>query len=55
MPYFMELRQKNLVEPFVYYVSQNVDAPGIQEWMAAHQDAIQAFVAWNKAYVWPDK
>lgn len=55
MPYFMELRQKNLVEPFVYYVSQNVNAPGIPEWLAAHQDAVQAFVAWNTAYVWPEK
>jgi tetratricopeptide (TPR) repeat protein len=53
MPYFMEMRTQKLVEPFVYYVSQNVNAPGIREWIASHHDAIQAFVEWNKAYVWP--
>jgi tetratricopeptide (TPR) repeat protein len=53
MPYFMEMRAQKLVEPFVYYVSQNVNAPGIREWIASHQDSIQALVAWNKAYVWP--
>jgi tetratricopeptide (TPR) repeat protein len=53
MPYFMEMRAQKLVEPFVHFVSQYVNAPGIREWIASHQDAMQAFVVWNKAYAWP--
>ena len=53
MPYFMALREQHFVEPFVYYVSQHVNAPGIREWIASHQDSLRAFVAWDKAYVWP--
>jgi tetratricopeptide (TPR) repeat protein len=53
MPYFSGLRDQKLVEPFVYVVSQKVGFPGAAAWVAAHQDAVQAFLAWNKAYAWP--
>jgi tetratricopeptide (TPR) repeat protein len=52
MPYFQELRDRKFAEPFVYYISQNVGMPGAREWIAANKDAIDAFLAWNKAYVW---
>lgn len=52
MPYFQQMREKKLVEPFVYYISQNVGMPGSREWLAAHKDAVDAFLAWDKAYVW---
>jgi hypothetical protein len=53
MPYFSDLRTQNLIEPFVYVVSLKVGFPGAREWVAAHQDAVQSFLSWNKAYVWP--
>lgn len=53
MPYVMDMQKQKLTEPFVYFVSQKVGFPGAAAWVAAHQDAVQAFVAWNKAYVWP--
>ena len=52
MPYFQEMRTKKFVEPFVHYISQNVGMPGSREWLAANKDAVDAFLAWNKAYVW---
>jgi tetratricopeptide (TPR) repeat protein len=52
MPYFMELREKKFEEPFVYYICQNVGMPGAREWLAANKDAVDAFLAWNKAFVW---
>jgi tetratricopeptide (TPR) repeat protein len=55
MPYFSEMSAKGLTEPFVYYVSQRINLPGVREWIAAHPDALQAFAAWNKAYPWPAK
>lgn len=53
MPYFSGLRDQKLIEPFVYFVSQKVGFPGAAAWVAAHQDAVQAFLTWNTAYVWP--
>lgn len=52
MPYFQELREKKFAEPFVNYISQNVGMPGAREWLAEHKDAVDAFLAWNNAYVW---
>jgi hypothetical protein len=50
LPYFKELRERKFVRPFVYYISQNVGMAGVREWVAAHGDEVQAFVAWNKTF-----
>lgn len=52
VPYFKQLRERDFVEPFVYYVSQGVGMPGVQDWMAANKPRIDAFLAWDKAYTW---
>jgi tetratricopeptide (TPR) repeat protein len=52
MPYFQEMREKKYIEPFVYYISQNVGMPGAREWIGANKAAVDAFLAWNKAYAW---
>lgn len=52
MPYFQELRDKKFAETFVNYISQNVGMPGAREWIAAHKDLVDAFLAWDKGYVW---
>lgn len=52
VPYFGQLRERDFVEPFVYYVSQGVGMPGVQDWMASNKARIDAFLAWDKAYAW---
>lgn len=52
VPYFKQMRERDLVEPFVYYVSQGVGMPGVQDWMAANKSRIDQFLAWDKAYAW---
>ena len=53
MPYFRELRDRQFVEPFVYYISQRTPFPGVQEWLGANQDRVAAFLAWSKGFAWP--
>lgn len=53
MPYFIEMQQKNFVEPFVYFVSQRTSIPGVREWLNANRDRADAFLDWSKNYSWP--
>lgn len=53
MPYFVEMQQRNFVEPFVYYVSQRTTIPGVREWLDTNGDRVKAFLDWSKNYSWP--
>jgi Tfp pilus assembly protein PilF len=52
IPYFIELKQKNLVEPFAYYISQSTDLKGGSEWLAANQTRVNEFLNWSRSYQW---
>ena len=54
-PYFIELQKRGYTEPFVYWVSQRTDLPGVREWVAAAANRQRAneFVQWSQQYVWP--
>ena len=53
MPYFLEMRAKKFVEPFVYYISQRTPFPGVKEWLTANQEQVNAFLSWSRSYEWP--
>jgi tetratricopeptide (TPR) repeat protein len=53
IPYFIELKKKNFVEPFAYYVSQSTNLKGVPEWLAANQARVNEFVSWSRSYQWP--
>lgn len=52
LPYFREMLEKNHAEPFIYHVTQSWGFPGVREWLDAHPEQVQAFLAWDKAYAW---
>jgi tetratricopeptide (TPR) repeat protein len=52
VPYFKELHARKHSEAFIYYVTQQWGFPGVREWLAGHASEVDAFLAWNKAYVW---
>jgi len=52
-PYFTEMKQKNYVEPFVYYISQTDDDEEIRKWLAGNRARVGDFLAWSKLYKWP--
>lgn len=53
MPYFLEMREKKFVEPFVYYISQRTPFPGVKEWLSANTERVNAFLSWSRSYEWP--
>lgn len=53
MPFFLEMREKKFVEPFVYFISQRTPFPGVKEWLTANQERVEAFLSWSRSYEWP--
>ena len=52
-PYFIALKQKNYVEPFVYWVSQRAPVPGVREWLEANEGRVREFLNWTLQFKWP--
>jgi tetratricopeptide (TPR) repeat protein len=52
-PYFTELKQKNFVEPFVYWVSQRAPVPGVRDWLDSNEGRVGEFLQWTLKYNWP--
>ena len=53
VPFFLELRRKQYVEPFVYWASQRAPVPGVAEWLQANQSRVREFFDWASKYSWP--
>lgn len=52
-PYFFEMKQKNHVEPFVYYIAQADGNEETLKWLGANKARVGDFFAWSKLYKWP--
>ena len=54
MPYFIEMQEKNFVEPFVYFASQRTSIPEVREWLLleANRTRVTAFLDWSRNYTW---
>jgi tetratricopeptide (TPR) repeat protein len=52
VPYFIELKQKNFVEPFVYWVSQRAPLLYAREWVDGNRERVQEFLRWSNQYRW---
>jgi tetratricopeptide (TPR) repeat protein len=55
MPYFVEMQKQGLVEPFVYFVSQRTNLPGVREWLAVNGEKVSAFLAWSRGFSFPQQ
>ncbi|HEV7683650.1 MAG TPA: tetratricopeptide repeat protein [Pyrinomonadaceae bacterium] len=53
VPYFNEMKQKNFVEPFVYYITQSDGNEETLKWLAANKARVGDFLTWSKFYTWP--
>ena len=54
VPYFMELEDFGLTEPFVYHTHQIVAWDGIGEWIDANGEQMKKFLQWSRSYrEWP--
>lgn len=53
VPYFGEMKRKNFVEPFVYYVNQSSSNAEVKTWLTNNKARVNEFLAWSKSYPWP--
>lgn len=53
MPYFTQMQKQGHVQPFVYYVSQRTNLPGVREWLTVNQDKVSAFLDWSRKFPFP--
>jgi Tfp pilus assembly protein PilF len=52
IPFFVQLKQRNYVEPFVYWASQRAPVPGVREWLTANRPRVREFLDWASKYDW---
>ncbi|HTG93725.1 MAG TPA: tetratricopeptide repeat protein [Pyrinomonadaceae bacterium] len=53
IPYFVEMKKNNYVEPFAYYISQTSRFAGVKQWLADNGTRLNEFLSWSKNYQWP--
>jgi hypothetical protein len=52
VPYFTELKKRNYVEPFYYYISRSSDNPEVKKWLDENSRQVDEFLNWSKQYQW---
>jgi tetratricopeptide (TPR) repeat protein len=53
IPYFGEMKDKNHVEPFYYYISRRSSDPDVKKWLDDNYRRVNEFLNWSKQYQWP--
>ena len=51
-PYFIEMKDKQLIETFAYVSFASADMKDVAAWLNSHTAEIQKFFDWSKAFVW---
>lgn len=52
VPYFVEMKQKDLLVPFSNIVLSATGDTTASEWLNTHGEEVQKFTAWSKGFVW---
>lgn len=55
VPYFLEMKDKNLVEPFAYIVFASSDYPDVSNWLKSNKSETDKFYEWSKSFIWKTK
>jgi hypothetical protein len=54
-PYFAELKSRNLVEPFCYYIHQSANSAEVSKWLSQNAERVEQFLNWSQNYPWSTK
>lgn len=52
-PYFLEMKARNMVEPFCYYIYQTSQSTEVAKWLAQNTARVNEFLSWSQSYQWP--
>lgn len=53
VPFFIEMKDKNLTETFSYIAFASSDDKAVAKWISEHTPEIKEFYKWVEAYKWP--
>jgi Flp pilus assembly protein TadD len=53
LPFFVELKKRGYVEPFVYHAFQGSNLPGVDKWLVLNSTRVREYLAWSEGYTWP--
>lgn len=53
VPFFAAMKERNLVEPFVYWACQRAPVRGVREWLQANEATVREFRTWAAQYRFP--
>jgi tetratricopeptide (TPR) repeat protein len=52
-PFFAEMDERDLTEPFVYHILESTGSPEVTAWLAENPARVEALLAWVSEYQWP--
>lgn len=53
IPYFVELKRRGFVEPFVYYSLQHEQKEEVEQWLKENSGKVMQFLVFSNQYAWP--
>jgi Tfp pilus assembly protein PilF len=55
VPYFLDMKRNNLIEPFAYIVYASSETKDVNDWLDKNQKELDKFYDWSKNYNWANK
>lgn len=52
VPYFLEMKDKNLIKPFAYIVFASSEYPDVADWLNSNKNEVDKFYEWSKSFAW---
>lgn len=52
VPYFVEMKDRNLITTFAYIAFASADDPEVSKWLQSHKKEIRDFYNWSKGFNW---
>ncbi len=52
VPYFTEMKEKNLIETYAYIAFASSDDKDVEKWLNAHKSEIDQFFEWSNSFEW---
>ena len=55
MPYFIEMKEKKLIDTFAYIAFASTESTDVSKWLKAHQEEVEKFYNWSESFQWKTK
>ena len=52
VPYFIEMKDKNLIKTFAYIAFATSDDSNVSKWLKSHKSEIDKFYEWSNNFIW---